>query len=110
MQKKTVVLLNANDLKEAMVKHYTDYLVANPAHLADLLRAGKLDELPNLSTATLAQLAQMYRENHAGGDVAAREGVDLVLVQNAGTLEVLYERQASAVNSATTHAPAQHHG
>jgi hypothetical protein len=94
MQKKTVLVLSITEAKEELVKHFTKFLVDNPAHLSTLLREGKLNELPNFSTMSPAQVTQMFRDNQ----VLPAVDVDAVLVQNRVTLEVVAEKQPVAAN------------
>ncbi len=109
MQKKTVLVLTVQEAKDAMVQHYTNFLVSNPTHLATLIRDGKLDELPNFATVTPLQVTQMYRENAVGADVAQREGVDCVYVQlTDNSVHVVYEKtstvEARSFNPVEQHA------
>jgi hypothetical protein len=109
MQKKTVLVLTVQEAKEAMVKHYTDFLVSNPTHLSTLIRDGKLDELPNFATVTPSQVTQMYRDNAVGADVAQRESVDAVFVQAGNTLETVYEKPAPPPVQAQKIEPQEQH-
>ena len=93
MQKNTVLVLTLEETREALVKHYTNFLVSNPAQLASLMREGRLDDLPNLATANSRQLTKMYRENKVGDTLAAEEKVDTICVNvDCDTLEVVYTK------------------
>lgn len=94
MQFKSVVVLTVDEAREDLVKHFTEFLTKNPSHLSALLREGKLNELPNFATVTLAQVMQLYRDNEVGKSVVGTT-VDTVLVQNGTVLEVVYEKSGS---------------
>lgn len=94
MNKKTVIVLTLDEVKDAVIKHFVNFYVSSPVHLANLLREGKFhDELPNFKNMTTQQLVTLYKEN---GVVLSLNLVDVnfvvVRVDNS-KLEVLFENK-----------------
>ncbi len=92
MMKKTMIVIDAAEARDALVKHYTDFLVSNPNHLAALLREGRLSaEIPNVGSLKDAALASMLRDNGIGAIIASNEGVDVVALHvSSFDLQIVY--------------------
>lgn len=85
---KNTLVLSVDEAKEALVKHYTDFLISNPVHLADMLRQGTFNtEVPNLRNAKPDALGVMLRDNGVGADLATANNVDMVVL-HTGVLEM----------------------
>lgn len=81
MERKTVVVLDQNDLREALVEHYVSFILNDRNNLVDMLRNGTFRDLPDFSKADEALLVDSFRTLDLGNAVTRKQNVDLVLVK-----------------------------
>jgi hypothetical protein len=90
MLKQSVAILTVDQARELLVVHYADHLLSSRENLMQLIRDGKLYELPNLKTADANHVVRLFRDNSVGAQIAVTENVPLVVVNANGTLLVVY--------------------
>lgn len=80
-QKKTVLVITAEEGRNWLVHWYADFITGDRNNLLDMLRTGSMRDLPNFSQMEEKEVAEMLTNLPVGNNIANSNGVEIVLLQ-----------------------------
>lgn len=87
MRNETVTILTVEEAKEDLIDFFTTFLTNEKVVLREMLKEGRMDQLPNFATVTTDGIIELYSSNCVGCKYD-----NTVVIENNNTLVVVFKK------------------